>query len=66
MKVTELVFESEELEDCIKGFFNEVILLEGSLTYPISHSVVYHSFVGYQYCGVNSEKTVVGLIQLRK
>ena len=28
MKVTELVFESEELEDCIKGFFfNEVILL---------------------------------------
>ena len=49
MKVTELVFESEELEDCIKGFFlmrlyccYGYLFKEDSSTYPIFHSVVYH------------------------
>ena len=49
MKVTELVFELEELEDCIKGFFlmrlyccYGYLFQEGSLTFPISHSVVDH------------------------
>ena len=48
MKVTELVFESEELEDCIKGFLMRLyccysyLFKEDSSTYPISHSVVYH------------------------
>lgn len=48
MKVTELVFESEELEDCIKGFLTRLyccygyLFKEDSSTYPMSHRVVYH------------------------
>ena len=46
MKVTELVFESEELKDCINGFLMRLyccysyLFQEGSLTFVVSHILV--------------------------